>query len=84
MELHHHDTAGIFYSHHGVGQPLCRKGLADTGGTLQNNILLIFKQANQGLIISSAHIYFIQKVFGCVNRVLDFYFLNFLILIIFE
>ena len=84
MELYHHYAAGILHTHHRVSQTFRSKGFTNARSTLQNNIFLIFKQINQNLIIALVHIYFVQKIFFGVNRVLDFYFLDFFYSVILE
>ena len=55
MELDHHHTLDVFFSHNRVSQPLCGIGLAHTRSALQDNILLDFQNIDQFFVIFLLH-----------------------------
>ena len=55
VELDHHHTLDVFFSHDRVSQPLCGIGLAHTRSALQDNILLDFQNIDQFFVIFLLH-----------------------------
>ena len=78
MELNHLHAVRVLYTHHGIGQSLCRIGFSNARCSLQDDILFIPDKCLQNIIASLVHIHLTEEVLPAVKGKGDLLFVLFL------